>query len=94
MTVDLHLPLVDSRKAKRATITPIVAGARRRYEVAASEVDHQERLGAAQLAFATVSGTLSQVTEVLDAVERFVWSFPDIEVVESWRNWLDNEEQP
>lgn len=93
MTVDLHLPLVDSLKAKRATITPIVAGARRRYEVAASEVDLQNRLGGSRLAFAAVSGTLSQVTEVLDSVERFVWSFPEVEVVRCWRNWLDDEEQ-
>lgn len=92
LTVDLHLPLVDSLKAKRATITPILAGARRRFEVAASEVDRQDRLGSTRLAFAAVSGRLSQVTEILDAVERFVWSFPEVEVADAWRNWLDNEE--
>jgi uncharacterized protein YlxP (DUF503 family) len=31
--------------------------------------------------------------ETLDAVERFVWSFPEIEVTDHWRNWLDNEEE-
>lgn len=92
LTLDLHIPHADSLKAKRATITPILAGARRRYEVAASEVDRQDRLGSSRLAFASVSGTLSQVTETLDAVERFVWSFPEIEVSHAWRNWLDNEE--
>lgn len=92
LTMDLHLPHVDSLKAKRATITPILAGARRRYEVAAAEVAHQDRFGSTQVSFAAVSGTLTMVTEILDAVERFVWSFPEVEVSHTWRNWIDNEE--
>lgn len=92
LTMDLHLPQVDSLKAKRAAITPILAGARRRYEVAAAEVAQQDHLGSARVSFAAVSGTLTMVTEILDAVERFVWSFPEVEVSHRWRNWIDNEE--
>ena len=45
-----------------------------------------------QLAFATVASSETQAREVLDAVERFVWSFPEVEVVDSWRRWVDDEE--
>jgi uncharacterized protein YlxP (DUF503 family) len=92
LVVDLHLPLTDSLKAKRAVITPILEGARRRHRVAASEVGHQDRWQRSELAFATVASSETQAREVLDAVERFVWSFPEVEVVESWRRWADDEE--
>ena len=89
---DLHLPLPASLKEKRAVITPILEGARNRHRVAVSEVGHQDRLRRAELAFATVGSTETQVREVLDAVERFVWSFPEVEVAHSWRRWLEDDE--
>lgn len=92
LIVDLHLPLPGSLKAKRAVITPILEGARRRHRVAVSEVAHQDRWGRSELAFATVASSETQAREVLDAVERFVWSFPEVEVVGSWRRWVDDEE--
>lgn len=92
LVVDLHLPLADSLKAKRALITPILEGARRRHRVAVSEVGRQDQWRRSELAFATVASSETQAREILDAVERFVWSFPEIEVVEAWRRWVDNEE--
>ena len=32
---------------------------------------------------------LGHVAEVLDSVERFVWSFPEVEVVSAERSWLE-----
>lgn len=64
-------------------------GARRRYSVAASETDHQDSWQRAELGFAAVSGSTSHAAEVIDEVERFVWSFPESEVVEVGRNWLE-----
>lgn len=95
LVVELHLPLPGSRKEKRAVITPIIEGARRRHRVAASETAHQDQLRRAQLAFATVASTEHVARESLDAVERFVWSFPEVEVLDAWRRWFDDqEEQP
>jgi uncharacterized protein YlxP (DUF503 family) len=37
---------------------------------------------------AVVSGSARHAQEVLDAVERFVWSFPEVEVIASDRDWL------
>lgn len=91
LVVDLHLPQPDSLKAKRAVITPILEGARRRHRVAVAEVGHQDRWQRSELAFATVGSSERQAREVLDAVERFVWSFPEVEVVSARRSWLDEE---
>jgi uncharacterized protein YlxP (DUF503 family) len=89
LSLDLHLPSAHSLKDKRAIIKPILDGCQRRYRVAAAEVDHQDRWQRAGLAMATVSGTPRHVAEVLDEVERFVWSFPEVEVVACERRWLD-----
>jgi uncharacterized protein YlxP (DUF503 family) len=92
LVVDLHLPSVDSLKAKRAVITPILEGARRRYRVAVAETGAQDAWRRSELSFATVASQEHQAREVLDAVERFVWSFPEVEVVSAGRSWLDEED--
>ena len=87
--MELRIPLGDSLKAKRSVIRPILDGAHRRFGVAAAEVDLQDDWDRAVLGFAVVAGSVSHVEEVLDRVDRFVWSFPEIEVVDSIRYWLD-----
>jgi hypothetical protein len=85
--VDLQLPHVHSLKEKRAVLRPILEGARRRFEVAAAEVDHQDRWQRATLGLAAVSGSAGHAQAVLDKVERFVWSFPQVDVIGSHRDW-------
>lgn len=87
MRFDLHLPACHSLKEKRAVIKPILEGCRRRYAVAAAEVGSQDKWQRAELGVAAIAGAPAHVTEVLDAVERFVWSFPEVEVVDSERTW-------
>jgi uncharacterized protein YlxP (DUF503 family) len=81
---------VHSLKEKRAVLRPILEGARRRYAVAAAEVDHQDKWQRATVAMATVSGSAGQAGRVLDAAERFVWSFPEVDVTDSHRDWLSD----
>ena len=87
--VELFLPHVHSLKEKRAVIKPIVEGARRRYQASVAEVDHQDKWQRATLGFAVVSSSSSHVQEVLDSVSRFVWSFPEVEVVDSQFRWAE-----
>lgn len=89
LTVDLRLPACHSLKDKRSVVRTIVDGARRRYQVAAAEIDHLDRWQRAELGFSVVSGTAGHATEIVDDVERFVWSFPEIEVVACDRHWLE-----
>jgi uncharacterized protein len=88
LSVELHLPQCRSLKQKRASLRPIIEGCRNRFGVAAAEVGKQDRWQAAELAMATVASTPRHVAEVLDSVERFVWSFPDVEVISCERVWL------
>jgi uncharacterized protein YlxP (DUF503 family) len=41
------------------------------------------------MAVAAVSGAEHVTVDVLDEVERFVWSWPEIEVVMCRRAWID-----
>ena len=91
LSVNLHLPQVHSLKEKRAVIRPMLDGSRARFRVAVAEVGGQDRWQSAELGFACVSATAGHVSEVLDAVERFVWSFPEVEVLSCERHWWVND---
>jgi uncharacterized protein YlxP (DUF503 family) len=90
LKLDLHIPQSRSLKAKRAVVKPIVEGIRHRWAVAIAEVDHQNQWQRTELGVAVVTGKQGVATEVLDAVERFVWSHPDIEVLGADRTWVDD----
>lgn len=89
LVVELHLPMPQSLKEKRALVKPVVDGARARFSVAAAETGFLDKWQRAEVAFAAVAGTPGQVEDVLDEVERFVWSKPDVEVITSERRWLE-----
>lgn len=92
VTIDLRLRAVHSLKEKRAVLRPILDGARRRFAVAAAEVGSQDVWQSATIGMATVSGSAYHAREVLDAVERFVWSFPEVEVTSTIRTWMADED--
>jgi uncharacterized protein len=88
LQVELHIGDSHSLKDKRGVIRSIVDGARRRYQVAAAEVDHQNAWQRASLGFAAVSGSQHHSEQVISEVSRFVWSFPEIQVLNEERTWL------
>ena len=90
LAIDLHLvqPDIRSLKAKRAVVKPVVEGCRRRFGVSVAEVGHQELWQRAEIGVAVVASSHRQLVDVLDAVERFVWSFPEVEVVSCERTWI------
>ena len=61
---------------------PIVEGIRQKFSLSVAEVDHNEVWQLASLGVAIVSGDIATAERLADDVERFVWSRPDIEVVE------------
>jgi uncharacterized protein len=89
LTIDLRIPDAQSLKEKRSVVTPIVEGARRRFQVAVAETGRLDAHQHAELAFVGVSGSATHTAELIDSVERFVWSFPEIEVVDAGRDWLE-----
>jgi uncharacterized protein len=82
---------VHSLKEKRAVIRPILDGARNRYRVASAEVGAHDVWQRAVVGVSAVGATVGHVEEILDEVERFVWSFPEVEVVSAERMWADAE---
>ena len=90
---ELYLRECRSLKAKRSVVRPIVDGIWRRYRVSASEVAHQQAWHLATVGVAAVAPTHAHLGEVLDEVERFVWSFPEVEVLRVDRLWIEEEEE-
>jgi uncharacterized protein YlxP (DUF503 family) len=89
LAVDLHLPAAQSLKDKRMVVRSIVDGARHRFRVAAAEVGNQDQWQRAALGFVTVAGSERHAVEVIDEVDRFIWSRPEIEVVAMERRWSE-----
>ena len=89
MEVDLHIPDCRSLKGKRAVVKPLVEGIRRRFHVSVSEVACQDKWQRARIGVAVVSSSPAHATDVLDEVERFGWSFPEVQVLDATRHWRE-----
>jgi uncharacterized protein len=94
LRIELYLRECRSLKAKRAAIRPVIEGLHKRHRVSVSEVGRHDNWHRATVGVAAVAPSPSHLTTVLDDVERFVWSFPEVEVLRIDRLWLeDNEEE-
>ncbi len=89
LRMEFRIPMAHSLKEKRAVVRPIVEGLRNRYSVSASEVDHQDLWQRAAIGIALVGPDVAHVSDVLDNCERFVESFPEIELFEVEQHWLE-----
>jgi uncharacterized protein len=93
LRIELYLRECRSLKAKRAAIRPIIDGLSRRHRVSVSEVDHQDAWHLATVGVAAVAPSHARLGDLLDSVERFVWSFPEVEVLRIDRLWIVEEER-
>src|ERR1700683_4947479 len=87
LEIELHLPDSGSLKEKRSVIRHLLDTSRRRFGISGSEVAHHDLRRRAVLGFAVVSPTAGRAEEILDRVERFVWSEPRATVLSSARHW-------
>ena len=71
-TIELHLPDVESLKAKRHALKGLKQKVRARFEVAVAEVDHQDMWQRATLAVAYVSGDSRHANEVVSKALDFI----------------------
>jgi uncharacterized protein len=90
LSLEIHIPASGSLKAKRTVVKHLVESCHARFGVAAAEVGFQERWQRSDLGFAAVAGSPGHVERVLDAVESYVWSHPEIEVLAASRRWLED----
>jgi hypothetical protein len=91
LVVELHFPACRSLKDKRAVLRPIIDGSRARFGVAVAEAAFQELHQRSVVEVAAAAASERVVTETLDAVERFIWSLPGLEVTGAARKWLDDD---
>jgi uncharacterized protein YlxP (DUF503 family) len=89
MEIEIHIPAAGSLKAKRSVVRHLVETSRQRFGVSASEVTHHELWQRAGLGFSVVAPSAAHAEKLLDQVERFVWSHPEIEIISSNRQWLE-----
>jgi hypothetical protein len=91
LEIELRLAACRSLKDKRAVLRPIIDGIRNRFTVAVAETNRQDEWQRATIGLAAVSGSPGHVSEMIDEAERFVWSFPEVEVLETWQRWLEED---
>lgn len=89
--MDVRIRASHSLKDKRTALRPLLEGLRRRFAVSVAEVDHQDLLQRSGIAVAAVQSSAGQLDGLFAAVERFIWSFPDLEVIASDRHWIEVE---
>jgi uncharacterized protein YlxP (DUF503 family) len=89
LQLDLHIPASQSLKAKRSSITPIIRHIDQLAGVGSAEVDHHDTWQRTTIGVSAVGNSVSHVENTIDGVERFVWSRPDVEVLDAIRSWWD-----
>jgi hypothetical protein len=92
LRIELYLRECRSLKAKRALIRPVIEGLARRHRVSVSEVAHHDAWHLATVGVAAVAPSQAHLNDLLDDVERYVWSFPEVEVLRIDRLWIEEEE--
>lgn len=86
---ELFIPDCHTLKQKRAVVRPIVDGLHRRFKVSSAEVGMHDKWQRADIGVAVVAGSEAHVLDVLGSVERFVWSFPEVQVLDQRRSWFE-----
>lgn len=87
--VEIRIPTSQSLKDRRQIVRSVLDGARQRFGVSAAEVGGQDTWQRASLGFAIVASEARLVEEVIDSIDRFLWSRAELEVVDAVVRWLD-----
>jgi uncharacterized protein YlxP (DUF503 family) len=90
--LELRIPGVRSLKGKRRVIRALTARLVGTFPVAVAEVGHQDAWQRATLGVALVSGEVSHVRSIIDAIHRVVLDDLEVELIEMGVAWL--EESP
>ena len=88
---EIFIPDCHTLKQKRAVIRPILDGLHRRFKVSSAEVGMQDKWQRADLGIAVIGSSQAHLLDVLGEVERFVWSFPEVQVLEQRRTWMEED---
>lgn len=87
--VAIRIPDAHSLKDRRQVVRSILAVARERFHVSAAEVGGQDTWQRASLGFAVVASEARLVEETIDEIDRYLWSRPEIEVLDGAVSWME-----
>jgi uncharacterized protein YlxP (DUF503 family) len=93
LELDLLLGDVHSLKGKRSVVRPLVSELRRRFDVAAAEVDALDLHRRAGVGVAVVAADPAHVTRVLDGVEDLVAGRPELDLLAARRRVLSADDE-
>lgn len=91
--VELRIRGIRSLKEKRRVLKTIIADIGTAHPVAVAEVDHQDLWQRADLGIAVVSESPGQVDRMLATIARDLERRTEIEVLDSRRSYLDEEDR-
>ena len=78
--IKLYLPWVHSLKEKRMAVKSILQKTQHHFHISAAEVDYQEVLQSAAIAFALVACTVGQAEKVLQNIIDYVQEHTQAEI--------------
>jgi len=90
MRFDLHVPESRSLKTKRRAIRPITDGLRQKFRVSVAEVGCHDQWQRSIIAVAAVSESSAHLDDLLANCERFVYSAPEVEVLDVSTSYLED----
>ena len=89
IAIEIRIPSSHSLKDRRQVVRALLDGIRRRFDVSAAEVGGQDTWQRATLGVAIVASDASVARDMVDSIDRFVWSHPEIDVLEVDVRWCD-----
>ena len=87
--VTIRIPDSHSLKDRRQVVRSILAVARERFHLSAAEVGGQDTWQRATLGFAVVASEARLAEASIDELERYLWSRPELEIVDSEATWFE-----
>ncbi|MDJ0767897.1 MAG: DUF503 domain-containing protein [Ilumatobacter sp.] len=87
--VEIRIPASQSLKDRRQVVRSLLDSTRQRFGVSAAEVGGQDTWQRATLGFAVVASEARLAEEVVDSIDRFLWSRPEIEVIGAETRWVE-----
>ena len=86
--MEIRIPGSHSLKDRRQVVRSLLAVVRERFHVSAAEVGGQDTWQRATLGFAIVASDARLAEATVDEIDRYIWSRPEIEVLDCTTHWL------
>ncbi|MDR2933212.1 MAG: DUF503 domain-containing protein [Oscillospiraceae bacterium] len=80
MKISMHIPWAQSLKDKRMVVKSLTAKTKERFNISVAEVEHQDVLKTAVIAFVCVAGDTAQADSILDHVFCYIENHSEADI--------------